>query len=131
METRLEYTMADDLSPFERYELIYVASPYSKYVWGLDQATNDIAKITGRLIARGLKVYSPIVHTHHIAKVSGIDPLDHKFWMKYDESMMNKSDSLLVVKMPGWEDSYGVNYEINYFSSGLKPIDFLNPGFIR
>lgn len=113
--------MDADFTPLQKYDLIYVASPYSKYVWGLESAWNDISYITGKLMLKGLNVYSPIVHGHKVSLSVGIPMLDHEFWLKYDTTMMNKSDALLVVKMPGWEDSYGVTYEIGHFEKNGKP----------
>lgn len=127
----MNFSQDSDLTPLRQYELIYVASPYSKYIWGIDAAFDDIAKITGRLIRNELNVYSPIVHTHKIAIASGMDPLDHSLWMKIDETLMNKSDALLVVKMQGWQESYGVNYEVRYFDTRGKPIHFFDPGTVR
>lgn len=121
----------DDFSDLGGYDLVYVASPYSKYMWGLDGATKDISLVTGRLILKGLNVYSPIAHTHTIAINSGIDPLDHAIWMKFDEAMMKKSDALLVCQMAGWKESYGVSYEIEYFDKMNRPIYTFDPGFIR
>lgn len=127
----INFTMDSDFTPLRKYDLIYVGSPYTKYVWGTDAAAYDISKITGRLMLRGLKVFSPIVHSHYVSIASGIDPLDHEFWMGIDESFMWKSDALLICKMSGWEDSYGVSLEIDYFKNNNRPIFSLDPGFVR
>ena len=47
--------------------MIYLATPYSKYHRGQDEAFIAAANIAGRLIARGLDVFSPIVHGHPLA----------------------------------------------------------------
>ena len=60
----------------------------------------------------GKHIYSPIAHTHGIAKVGGFDPLDHDIWLPLDEKMMVACDYLVVAKMEGWDTSKGVAFEI-------------------
>lgn len=115
------------LSNLKRFDLIYVATPYSKYPGGIDLAFIDACKLTARLLQRGLKVYSPIAHTHPLAIHGGIDPYDHSIWLPFDETMMDKSAALLVAMMPGWETSIGVKHEINVFVEAGKPVFFLSP----
>ena len=38
----------------QKFNLVYLASPYTQYELGLSQAFRDIAKIAGALIARGV-----------------------------------------------------------------------------
>lgn len=127
----IHFTMDSDLTPLLEHDLIYLGSPYTKYSWGIDQAAHDVGLITGRLMARGLSVFSPIVHAHYVALASGIEPLDHDFWMKIDTAFMKKSDALLVCQMSGWDESHGVSLEMEYFDWVQKPIYTLNPGFVR
>lgn len=109
-------------------KLMYLASPYTKYPYGLDAAAQDVAKIAARLTKEGQRVYSPIIHTHYIAKFGGIDPLDHAFWMQVDETMMERCDGLVVVRLSGWEDSKGVRMEIEWFleKKGVAP-EYVDP----
>lgn len=107
--------------------MIYLATPYTKYHLGIEKAFEHAAELAARLLRRGIVVYSPIVHTHPIAKYGNIDPLNHEIWLDFDATMMEASKSLLVAQMEGWEDSYGVAHEIDVFLSAGKPIRFLNP----
>lgn len=96
-------------------KLFYLASPYTLYEAGQDAAAEAVAKIAARLTKEGRRVYSPIVHTHFIATLGGIDPLDHDFWMGVDEAMMERCDGLIVARLPGWKESKGVGMEIKWF----------------
>lgn len=125
------FNLDGDLEPLKQYEMIYLGSPYTKYPWGLDEATTDIARIVARLIRAGLKVYSPIIHTHYIALAGNIDPIDHEFWINFDTAMMLKSDSLLIAMMSGWDQSRGIKAEIDTFVHQQKPIDYLQVGVYR
>lgn len=107
--------------------LYYLATPYSKYPKGIERAFIDAATLTGRLLKAGLKVYSPITHTHPIAIYAEIDPLDHDIWLPFDQAMMDKADALLVATMDGWEESKGIGHEIAWFNKHSKPIYALDP----
>lgn len=116
-----------NLSDLTGYDLLYVGSPYTKYPAGIEAAFATVCSLMGKLLARGLKAYSPIALTHPIAIHGRIDPLDHQFWLAYDAAMMAKSDAMIVAMMDGWEMSYGVRHEIETFQAANKPVFFLNP----
>jgi hypothetical protein len=115
------------LSDLKRFDLIYVGTPYTKYKGGIEVAFVDACKLTARLMSEGLKVYSPIAHTHPLAIHGGLNPIDHEVWLPFDEAMMAKSDAILVAMMAGWEASFGIHYEIRVFIEASKPVYFLDP----
>jgi hypothetical protein len=106
----------------------YLGSPYSKYPGGLTQAHIDVCREAARLISLGLPIFSPIAHTHPIAMISGLDPLDHMIWLLADQPMMDAAFGLIVLKMDGWSRSYGLKHEIETFADVGKPIVYLTPG---
>lgn len=108
-------------------DLIYLATPYSKWSEGITMAFVEAAKITAELLKHGYKVYSPITHTHPIAMYGNVDPYDHHVWLPFDKAVMDRADALLVAKMPGWDTSKGVAFEIETFQKAGKPIFFLDP----
>lgn len=108
------------------FNLVYLATPYSKYPKGIEQAFQDASAIAGKLLKSGVKIYSPIAHTHPLAIYGDINPLDHSIWIPFDESMMRVSQALIVAMMDTWQDSYGVNHEIEFFRKAGKPIYFYN-----
>lgn len=107
------------------FPLVYLATPYTKYRDGIECAFKDAAALAARLLREGVKVYSPIAHTHPIAIYGNLDPLDHKIWMPFDEAMMTASAALLVANLPGWRESYGVAHEIEFFTNAGKPVFYL------
>lgn len=125
------YHITDDLSDLKKFKMIYLASPYTKYPFGLDDAAEDIAKVTGRLMMMGLNVHSPIVPTHYIAKFAGIDPVDHELWMKIDAAFIEVCDAMVIAQLTGWDVSRGVAHEIDVFTLQNKPIMTLDVGTIR
>lgn len=107
--------------------LAYLATPYSKYPSGPENAFRAAAHLAGRLLKAGVTVYSPITHTHPIAVHGELDPLDHKIWLPFDQLMMDRCDVLIVALMESWRESKGVQYEIEYFTKAGKPIFDLDP----
>jgi hypothetical protein len=105
--------------------LWYLATPYSKYPDGIEAAFIDACKAAGALIKLGWNVYSPIAHTHPIAIHAGIDPLDHAIWLPFDDAMMQAAYGILVVRMPGYDKSFGIAHEIKTFRDAGKPIRYV------
>jgi len=108
--------------------LCYLATPYSRYFDGdLERAFVDASKLAAKLLLAGVKVYSPIAHTHPLAIHGNLDPLDHSIWLPFDEAMMDAAHILIVAHMDGWQESKGVAHEIEFFEKRGKPIYDLDP----
>jgi len=122
MSARTILTLANGKSP-----LCYLATPYSKYTPGIAKAFEDAAALAARLMQAGVKVYSPIAHTHPLAIYGGIDPLAHDVWLSFDEAMMDVANVLIVAHMDGWRESKGIAHEVDFFAIAAKPIFDLNP----
>lgn len=106
--------------------LWYLASPYSKYPAGREQAFRDVSAIAGKLIDKGVNVFAPITHSHPIETALKGDPKPADFWLKFDEYFMKNCVGMIVACLPGWESSYGVNYELRHFAEAEKPIILLD-----
>jgi len=115
------------LSELRRASLLYVATPYTRYPDGHDEAFRQAAAITGRLMMDGLRVYSPITHGHPLSLYGGVPFTDHDVWLPFDRAMMSKADALIVAKMTDWHKSEGIDHEIRFFMTDGKPVYFLDP----
>jgi hypothetical protein len=99
----------------------YLATPYSKWPAGPDDAAHQAALLAIRLQAAGLVVYSPIVHSHALCVADkSLDHLNHDFWLRIDRTHIAGSCGLIVAQMPGWEASKGVEQEIDWFRCDFK-----------
>ena len=107
--------------------LWYLGSPYTRYPGGLEEAFLGATRAAAWLADNGVAAFSPIVHSHVLAQVGELDPLDHALWMALDEPLMDAAHGLIVVMMCGWEESYGVGEELRHFRAAGKPILFLQP----
>ncbi len=91
--------------------MIYVCSPYSDPNLEVRQARYEAAcRATVELLREGKVVFSPIVHSHPLTD-HGL-PGDWQFWQKVDSHMLRKADRVLVLMMPGWKESVGIQAEI-------------------
>jgi nucleoside 2-deoxyribosyltransferase len=119
--------MNQPLALLRKYKCIYLATPYTLHRGGPEMAWAESSKLGGDLIAEGIKVFSPIAHSHSICEHSDLDPLDHDLWLDQDEFFMDVCDALVVATFVGWENSYGISQEVGYFRSNKKPIHYLDP----
>lgn len=108
--------------------LVYVCTPYTKYALGHAAAAYDAARVTADLMRRGIVAVSPIAHSHAVAHVGGLDKVDGSFWERMDAPLVEAATACVVVKMPGWQESAGVQHEIEAFRAAGKPVVFMDWG---
>lgn len=105
----------------------YLASPYSKWRKGPDDAAKTIASIAGRLIKQGLHVFCPIAHGHCIALAAGMSlTADYGVWLPLDKSFVDAAAGLIIADMPGWHESHGVGEETKWTVAAGKPVLLLS-----
>lgn len=111
-----------------QFRCCYLASPYSLHPMGQEAAWAEASNIAGELVAEGVKVFSPIAHSHSLCENnSDLDALDHELWLEQDEFFMDACDALVIATFPGWESSFGIRQERDFFEAHGKPIFFLDP----
>lgn len=115
------------LALLRKYRCIYLASPYSLHRGGPELAYAEACKLGGDLVAEGIKIFSPIAQSYSFCEHADLDPLDHELWLEQGEFFMAACDALVVAQFAGWEDSYGIAQEVNYFRDHNKPIHYLDP----
>ena len=90
--------------------LIYLASPYAHPSADVREARLEAARhVCGRMVEEGRMVMSPLVYLGELA-YKGIHP--PQGWYAFDLQLLARCDELLVLQLPGWEDSRGVLVEI-------------------
>ena len=108
----------------------YLATPYSKHPEGHLQAHIDACTQAALLISYGLRVFSPIAHSHPIAIHGSLDHLDHGMWLYQDEGLIHAAIGLIECRIRGWEDSRGMKWERELFEAMGKPIVVMRPGVV-
>ncbi len=91
--------------------MIYLASPYSDPDPLVSKARYEAACDRAALmLSEGLLVYSPVVFGHALAE-RGL-PGDWGYWAEHNRAMLERSSSLVVLALPGWQESEGVRAEV-------------------
>lgn len=106
-------------------DLIYVACPYSHHDPAVRAERFGRANYySARMMAAGLLVFSPISHTHPIA-LAGDLPKGWDFWERYDRAYLGICRALVVLCLPGWEQSKGVQAEIKIMDDLKRPVWYI------
>ena len=98
--------------------LSFVSSPYTFI--GPYKAMNKrvekerylkVVEYVADKINEGEVVFSPIVHCHVVADTYVL-PTDWEYWGKYCRAMLERCQRMYVLMLEGWEESTGVQAEI-------------------
>jgi hypothetical protein len=83
-----------------------------------------VTAVGDKLILEGKHIFSPITESHMYQQYGDAG---HKwdFWEKHDKLMLRKCDELWVLTLPGWEESVGVQAEIQYANQRKMPIKYI------
>jgi hypothetical protein len=105
----------------------YLASPYTDPDPAVRQARFEIVcRIAGALMARGEVVFSPIAHGHSIQMLANPPlPREWNFWRRQDFRHLEHADRLIVLMLPGWQDSCGVTEERNAAEKLGIPVEYM------
>jgi hypothetical protein len=104
---------------------VYLACPYSVTIghsksW--EAVRFELANIAAMaLINRGAVVFSPISHSHPIALTQPVAKNTHSLWLSQDFEFLKWADLMVILDLPGVDESYGVRREIQFCSEHLKP----------
>ena len=106
--------------------MIYLASPYSHPDPEVRAARlRQTCRHAARLVRKGRLVYSPIAHSHMLAE-QGL-PADWPFWAEHSRWMLSACRELVVLALPGWEESTGVKAEVEIAQGLGLPVRFVAP----
>jgi hypothetical protein len=95
-------------------KLIYIGSPYSHQdPEVIEENYRRVSRLAAKLCSQGHVAFSPITYGHVLLTFEKM-PGDWEFWKSFCISFLEKSDELLVYKMPGWENSRGLAAEIEF-----------------
>lgn len=117
----------DERNNMSSKPLIYLASPYSHPDPSVRQERYEAAcKAAASLMRQGHHIYSPIAATHPLAAAHDL-PGDWQYWQCFDCNMINRCDEVFVLMLDGWQDSVGVQAEIQYATTCGKPVEYIPP----
>ncbi len=102
--------LALDYLDYVQPMLIYIASPYASDSAIVREARLEAVRfVCGKLVNEGKIALSPMVYTSELAQRGYHPP---QGWYAWDLQFLARADQLLVLQLPGWEQSKGVLIEI-------------------
>lgn len=110
----------------DKSKLYYLASPYShqnKLVMNIRYEI--VIYAASRLTAEGFRLLEPIAMCHEQSSRYEL-PQGYEFWKTRDRSFIDLCDAVMVLTIPGWEESVGVTDEIEYAYSLGKDVFYLS-----
>ncbi len=107
--------------------MIYLASAYTHP----DPSTmafryDAVCRLTGKLLAEGKVVYSPIAYCHHIQLLCPELGTKWENWEPIDRKFLELCDEVWVFTLDGWDRSEGVLAEINMAHQMGKPVRYID-----
>ena len=107
--------------------MIYLASPYTHPDRGvLEQRFRAVCQVASDMLRTGKLVFSPIGHSHPITEHGGA-PDTWDFWRGVDLEILARCDEVIVLKLPGWDESRGVQAEVATARKLGKPVSYVDP----
>jgi hypothetical protein len=116
-----------NLDTLKKFNLIYLASPYTLYAKGLTAAFEEVTELAGKLVKHGLPIFCPITYGHPMTVYGSVPAMDERVWYPLNDAFLRKSDCLLVARMTGHQSSKGVQREISHFEKVGSPVYFVHP----
>lgn len=115
------------MSTYFRTQIIhYLGTPYTHPDPAVQQFRHQaVTLLAYQFFLQGKLAYSPITHNVPIDQCgfSG----DWLVWREFDQNMLARCGKLVVFQLPGWQDSKGLQNEINFAQAHNIPIEYLEP----
>lgn len=107
----------------------FVSSPYTHAEPSvMAERALAAADFCVHLTRQGFAPFSPIVHWHDTASLHDLGKTAAD-WRDYNASWIAKADCVHVLCLPGWTESVGVGYELDWAQG--KPIYYVEPKTYR
>lgn len=78
------------------------------------------------LMAQGRQVFSPIVMCHNLALQYDMG-MEARDWWNFNYPFIARAANMIVLQLPGWEESKGVGAEIQLARKVKKSIEYIDP----
>ena len=109
--------------------LIYLACPYTHVQQHVRQARFHAVNLAAaRLMTEGHFVFSPISHSHPIVDICSL-PTTWDQWIDFCTLNLRNCYCLLVLRLPGWENSIGVKSEVQIAKDLGLPVGYLDDDY--
>lgn len=108
-------------------DIEYLGLPYSDEDPTLMDYRAEISDIIcADLMNQNRIIFAPISSCHHIARKYRL-PRTWDFWKHVDEEFLKISKTLIIITLPGWEESTGLTEERSIAERYEIPEEFIDP----
>ena len=91
-------------------EMVYIASPYTHSDAAIVRARVKAARaVAADTAGHGKTAFSPVLYTHTLLEAAGAIPPSG--WYEFDLCFLEKAKEMVILELPGWEDSQGIMIE--------------------
>lgn len=106
--------------------LIYLAAPYSE-IENKEFLMERFLTFAGKYLSNNPndQIVSPLYNHFSLKYVKDLGS-DWNFWKNYSEALLLKCDMLVVLCFEGWENSIGVEAEVNFAQEHSIPINLIS-----
>jgi hypothetical protein len=113
-------------------EFIYLACPYTHPEKDeMEYRMNMATALAAELMLDGKNVFSPLTHSHYLCEYMPEEyQTDFDFWISRDLEIVDKCDTMYVLKLDGWENSRGVAAEIDHAMKNSIPIKYVTINYL-
>lgn len=116
-----------------RSGLLYVAGPYSaKLPDGkedkvlVQERMSIFSRCMEQLMLLNALPVSPML-MHMVRQECADLPGDWAYWRRYSETVLANCNILVVITIPGWEDSTGIKGEVRCAGQWFMPVVYITP----
>ena len=105
--------------------MIFVVSPYRHEIKEIEEQRVVLAEnYVSKLIIEGKIPFSAVVYAHSLIKKHKL-PTDIDYWKSFICSFLRDADEVHVLKIDGWNNSEGIDWEISVAKSLRIPIIYV------
>jgi hypothetical protein len=97
-------------------KLYYLANPYNGTDHEKKERFEQCCQVTSRFIKNGVHLFSPVVHNHAMIETVKDWSVEQRqsLILPYDFSFLKRAAAMILLKLDGWEKSYGVEKELEF-----------------
>ena len=109
--------------------IFYIATPFTSKSPEVEESRMVLSTLTASFLKEqfNLTMILPITMSYQLVRMNHRLGSDWETWGNDDLKLLSKCGALIVLTLMGWDESYGVEQEINYARENKMPIYYYDP----
>ncbi|MBT4879961.1 MAG: DUF1937 family protein [Alphaproteobacteria bacterium] len=105
-------------------DFYYLSHPYNGTDSEKESRVSAAKSACIHMLENNIHVFSPILHNHTIIASFGTLSLEdrRRMFLSFDFSLLSASAAMILLKLDGWKNSYGVQKEVEFCEEQQIPI---------